>query len=507
MEQITLSDGTPVTIDELVKLAALDSILYSQIFFPKAARQSSPPFHRSVWNAFEDPAFRYANLQMFRGSAKTTLSRLFISKRVAYRLSRTILLVGASESHAVRSVQWLRNNVERNQLWASTFGLKPGRKWQETEIEIISEVDGSAVWILAVGITGNIRGINFDDYRPDLIFLDDVITDENAVTEEQREKINDLIHGAVRRSLASIVDEPNAKMVMCQTPRHIKDASCLALGDPLWTSIQYPCWTPETLDLPIEQQQSSWAEMLPSEELRKEKLGYIQQNRLSLFLREMECRLISPETSSFRPEWLQYYAEAEKPQGLYCVVAVDPVPPPTEKQMAKQLKGKDYEAICVWGRRGPDYYLLDLAVNRGHQPNWTVAKVLEFAFKYRAAKIIVEQVGYQAALRSLLEVEMARRQVFWPVVPVPDKRKKFARITTTLSGPASQGHIWVNMEKHSEFVEQFSTYGPTFMDHDDVLDASAMALSDLINPYLELGPDAYTEVNVPEIADSWRTAP
>lgn len=482
--ELPLEPSESVSIDEIVRLSAVNGPFFSHSFFPKTVRQATPRFHEEMWEGLDNPTRRYLNYIVFRDGAKTTLLRLFTAKRIAYNVSRTILYVGASEAHAARSIQWLRRQIEFNNLYRGTFDLRPGKKWQETEIEIHHGVDDQPIWVLGVGITGNIRGINFDDYRPDLIILDDILTDENSATQEQREKIANLVFGALKESLAPMSEDPNSKMAMLVTPQHREDVSSLARSDPQFYTVVAGCWTPETMDSPVEEQESSWLERYPSEVLRADKRAAIARNRLSVFLREKECRLVSPETSSFRSEWLKFYPEAEKPKGLYCILAIDPVPPPSETQMKKALRGKDYEAIVVWGRKGPDYFQLDEVTNRGHQPNWTIAKVLEFCLIYRPAAIVVEAVGYQRVLKGLLEAEMARRQIFWPVIPYVDPRAKFTRITGVFSGPASQGHIWVS-EKHSLFPAQFSTYGPTYSDHDDVIDAGAIALSKLVNPYLE----------------------
>ena len=224
--------GVPVEIDlskidpvELIRLCAIDSDLFAHTFFPKAARQKSAPFSKEIWSALENPKYRLLNIKVFRGGAKTTRLRIFTAKRIAYGVSRTILYVGAFESHAVRSVQWLRSQIEPRmgndgQLkptpFATTFGLRPGKKWQEHEIEIFHGIDEHPIWVLGVGITGNIRGINFDDYRPDLIIVDDALTDENAQTQEQCMKINDLIMGALVNSLSQ--EEKNSKLAMLNTP-------------------------------------------------------------------------------------------------------------------------------------------------------------------------------------------------------------------------------------------------------------------------------------------------
>ena len=389
-----------ISLTELVKLCAVDTELFGRTFFPRTFRQTSPPFARQMWEPFDNPASRLVNTIAFRGSSKTTRLRVFGAKRISYGVSRTILWVGASQPDAIRSVTWLRNQVERNAPWAGAFNLRPGKKWEETQIEIEHGTFGHTIWVLGAGITGSLRGINFDDYRPDLIVLDDPQTDETAATEDQREKLADLILGAVRNSLAPASEEPNAKMVMNITPQHKDDVSQRAANDPQWTTQVYPCWTKETLLLPVEKQESSWPARFPSETLRKEKMDAVRVNKLSIFTREMECRLSVKEKNQFRPQWLTIReAGIVPPRGLYSVLAIDPVPPPSPRQVQKGLEGKDFEAHYVWGRNGDKYELLEWRRNRGHQPSWSIATALELARRWRVGR--ANQDGFCLALRSL----------------------------------------------------------------------------------------------------------
>ena len=163
-----------IELNELIKLSAVDSRLFSQAFFPKTVRQQPPFFHKEIWDLIDSPA-RYVNIEIFRGGAKTTLLRILTAKRTAYRISRTILYVGKSQSHASRSLLWLQKQIEQNTKFAQTFGLVKGTKWNSEEMEVVSTVDGTSTWIVAFGITGSTRGLNFDDYRPDLIIVDDVV--------------------------------------------------------------------------------------------------------------------------------------------------------------------------------------------------------------------------------------------------------------------------------------------------------------------------------------------
>jgi predicted phage terminase large subunit-like protein len=495
-----------VSIGEIVKLAAIDNSFFASTFFPKTARQSAPPAHKKIWDALDNPHIRFGNIRAFRGSAKTTILRMFTAKRVAYSLSRTILYVGASEPHAVRSIQWLRNQVDRNPLFRETFKLRRGATWTDSLIEIINSSSGQdeSIWILGVGITSNIRGINFDDYRPDLIILDDVVTDENALTGEQRGKLNDLILGAVMNSLAARVEFPNAKMILLQTPIHPEDASSLAMNDPQFTTVVVPCWTDETLTLTLDKQVSAWEEMYPTADLRKNKLAAIQRNKLSLFSREMECRIMRVENASFRSQWLQFYDVP--PKGGKKVLGIDPVPPATDRQIAKGLIGKDFEAHVVMGRYQGSYYLHEYVTSKDHTPAWSVTNALSMAHRHKVSAIVVEAVAYQRTLKWMLEAEMKKVGIFFPVIAYQDRRPKFNRITSAYSGIASQGSFYLNPQLHGDFINDFSSYPG--VDHDDLLDAGAIALSELFAPLVDHDDNEfdYDDRNVPSIRTT-RSAP
>jgi hypothetical protein len=497
-----------IDVGELVKLCAVDNDLFGRTFFPKAIRRKSPLIHKSMDELLDNPKYRHVNLRCFRGSAKTTKLRVFVAKRIAYGISRTVLYIGASEGHAARSVQWIRGQIEPLKaqaggqdvpsFFAGTFGLTPGKKWTDTEIEVVRAMDPHPVWVLGVGITGSIRGINFDDFRPDLIVLDDIVTDENAATFDQREKITDLVLGAVAGSLISEVEEPNAKIALLQSPIHADDVSARAAKAESWKTATFGCWTEDTKDLPVDEQLSAWEELYPTTTLRQKKLDAISTNSLSKFTREYECRLINPEACAFRPEWLKFIEEP--PGGGTAVLAIDPVPPASEASLKKNFQGKDYESQRVWKRVRGDYYCVDWRRNRGHEPNWSVTTAFELALKHRVSRIVVESVAYQRVLKWLLEKEMRRRGIYFVIKDYVDRRSKYVRITSTLAGVASQGHLWVSSHD-SEFVVQFGAYGSPGLDHDDELDCSAIALSELVNPYLELGGDEYYEMSddVPEV--------
>lgn len=491
-------DASPqvqISPKDLLLACAKDSDLFARHWFPKTCRQKSPEIHKQIWATFDDPSIRLLNIEAARDFAKTSLARICTAKRIAYATSRTILYVGASDPHAQRSVMWLRNRIAvidpaSGKLvptkFARFYGLSPGAKWNENELEINHGLSKTPIWVLGVGITGNIRGINFDDYRPDFIFCDDILTDENTATKEQRAKVFDLVFGALRQSLAPRVDEPNAKMVLAHTIHDEDDVVARAKRSKEFYTISAPCWTQSTIDLPIEEQVSAWPERWPTLDLRAEKRAAIEENRYSIFAREKECRLITQENAAFMKEWARFYI-GPSPEGMFSVLAIDPVPPPSERQIASNLATKDYECQMVVGRWRDEYHVLHYELHRGHDPSWSTNTALQLARDFKIAKIIVEVIAYQRVLKWVLKKAMEATRRFYVIDEAWKNsrlasRAKYTRIVSTIAGPLSHGKVLIRADM-DELRKQIEMYPR--VEHDDCLDALSIAMWGLVNPYME----------------------
>jgi predicted phage terminase large subunit-like protein len=376
-------------------------------------------------------------------------------------------------------------------------------------------VEGCVIHILAYGITGSVRGVNLDDYRPDMIIIDDCMNDENTATREQRTKVEDLILGALKESLSPETETPDAKMVLLNTPQDFEDVAQRALKDPQFESIVQGCWTKETENLPTEYQESSWPARYPSETLRKEKRAAIARNKYSIFAREKEVKLVTAENSAFKPEWIKFYGEGEvEPEPplheMWVEIAVDPVPPPTQKALEKGDFKTDFEAISAVGRWRNKYYVLETMYNRGHEPNWTVVAIQDMATRWRAKLITVEAVAYQVTLAWLLRQAMRTSGRYWPIHEFKDRRKKYDRIVDGISGPLSNGQLFFRKDQTTLIsqVQHYPGKNPSGT-YDDVIESVAVALASLQNGFVGDGADENGMVNEDgyESLGSYRGAP
>lgn len=500
---------------EAIQLGAVDSIFFNRLWFPKTFRQEPALYHPEIYSILDNPANRYINIQVCRDGAKTTILRAYSAKRVAYGLSRTILYVAINETKAIQSVGWIKHQIETNKAFCSAFGLSVGKPWTDVHICVnrkVPRADGTVeevkVHVLAYGMSSGVRGVNLEDHRPDLIVVDDVMDDENSATSEQRDKIKNRVLGAVKESLSPRSETPDAKMVLLNTPQDFEDLSEDAKKDLQFVSASYGCWTKETEDLAVEDQESSWPARYPSEELRKEKEAAIARNKYSIFAREKECRLVVAEDCAFRADWLKFFGvDEEKPEPprheMWIEIAIDPSPPPSKLQLEQGLKKKDYEAFAVVGRWRGDYYLLESVYNRGHEPNWTVNTFFELCIRWNPRKVLVEAVAYQATLAWLLRKGMQKTGRYWAIEEFKDKRQKYKRIVDGLSGVASEGHFYARRSQ-TMFLGQFQHYpgkNPAGQ-FDDVLESVAVAAGSLQRGFVGDVPDDHyraQEEMIPEL--------
>lgn len=455
-----------ISQEEAVRLGAQDFVAYGTIFFPKTFRQESPEMHREIGRQLY-AQHRKTAIIVFRDGAKTTLTRVFVSQRIAYCISRTIMFVSVSQEHSIHSLRWLKRQIERNTKWAQTFGLRPGGKWTDEWIEVYSEIEDVTMNILAVGITGQIRGFNLDDFRPDLIVCDDILTEENTKTEQQRKKIEDLFHGAIVNSLQAETEAPHAKVVLLQTPFHDKDVAMQCAGD--------PAWHPLVLGIFDENGQSRWPAKFPTAAVLAEKEEALRMGRKRLWMREKECKIVKSEDVTLNTDLLQYWTEI--PPRLLKFISIDPA--------SSDKKKADNNVVLCAGCRGPDVFVLAYRASKGTMPDQCATTFFDMATRFPPiVRAGVEAVAYQRTLKWYIEQEMRQRSLWVPTELIEDRRHKADRILQHIPGLLRYGHLHVHASMN-ELINEMDEYDPTVEEQtDDILDALAMAIK-LMGPLLQ----------------------
>jgi hypothetical protein len=448
-----------LSVDERVVLGAADGIYFGHEFFPRVLRQESPDFHYEMMGDIESLEHQFVAWEVFRGGAKTTLMRIALAKRVSYCLTRVSVFTSAAQRHAERTVRWLKRQIEVNAYWTQTFGLRKGAKWTDNEIEIYNGLLQQHIFILAIGMTGQTRGINIDDYRPDFWVNDDVCNEENTGSEDQRKKSDELFFGAMQGSLASLEENPHSKMCAAQTSLHRDDIINKCHRDPTWQTRKYGILN--------EQNQSRWPALFPTERVLAEKAAYISRGQKYIWDREKECKITPREGKAFMMDNVQFYDVL--PTSMVVYIGIDPA---REKHLNPK-KAHKAAIVCV-GAATDGMFLLDFFAQKQQNPEQLWTEFYRMALRWGPRLTGVETIAYQQTLAWYFRQKMIALNHFFVIREIEDRRRKADRIRQAHAGLIQERRFFLG-RGHTEYYSALDDYSDEV--DIDLLDAGAIAIT------------------------------
>lgn len=156
----------------------------------------SPECHYEWWTLFCDPHPLVA-IAAPRGHAKTTaLTHTYTLAAVLFRERQYVLIVSDTISQAVQFLGDIKKELLENDQLKTLFKIKEFLKDTEDDIICLCE-DGHKFRISAKGSEQKVRGLKWDNMRPDLIICDDLENDEIVLNKERRMKFKRWFYGAL----------------------------------------------------------------------------------------------------------------------------------------------------------------------------------------------------------------------------------------------------------------------------------------------------------------------
>ena len=287
------------------------------------AVKAIPKFHRTLWDKFCSDKDKIA-IAAPRGTAKTTAVTFSCTLASALFKDRDfILLVSKTEGQVVRFLANIKSELLVNEELKSQFGVS--RFIKDTETEVVVEMkDGHQFCIIAKGSEQEVRGLQWNGKRPNLIIIDDAEGAEQVMNPQRREKfrnwlLNDLIP----------CGSEYCKIRMVGTVLHMDSALERLLKDSMWDSERFAAHNEDFSEL-------LWPEKLSKQKLLDIRQGYINQGNPDGYSQEYLNKPIDAENAYFHrddfvhsdtPEYLEYYAAIDfaitkKTKSDYTVIAI-----------------------------------------------------------------------------------------------------------------------------------------------------------------------------------------
>lgn len=377
---------------ELVRTLYDDRVLAHQVLFRHRRPNATPEFHKILIQRWHDPVLKRYLGMAFRGSAKSTLAEEAMILRAGFREFRNGLIIGENFERANERLYAIKREIESNELLLEVFGDLRGPVWGDGEIVL-----SNGCRMLAMGRGQAIRGIKFEDIRPDAVFLDDLENKESVRTPEQRHKTKVWYKTELGPAL-----DPSAFIRMAATPL---DPEALAVDlsrDPEWVCDVFPIEYPDENG----KMQPTWADRFGPMEIDREKRSFERLGLMREYRMEFMCTAEAAEDRNFKQEMFRIEPTVRSWQAVYAFF--DPARTTNAKSATTGYAAWSYIAnrIVIW-----DSWAKQL------MPDEIVSAVFECDRLYKPTIIGVEEDGLNEFLMQPLRHEQLRRSTTIPVRP------------------------------------------------------------------------------------------
>jgi hypothetical protein len=282
-----------------------DRVLAHRVLFPHRHGNATEDFHRQMILDWHDQNTSRSIDMVFRGGAKSTIAEEAVTIRAGFREFKNALLIGETSDRACERLHAIKREIESNEQLTTLFGDLRGPTWAETEIVL-----SNGIRIMALGRGQALRGIKFEDIRPDAVFCDDIETMDSVADKDRRERTR-------RWFFADLLPacDPSAFVRVAATPLD-NDALAVRLLDARgWKSKIFPI---EYLDDNGERK-ATWPDRFPLEKVDELRDTFIKQGLYSDFEREYLCVTQSSKSKTFKPEEIRVEPRVRTWQATYAM--------------------------------------------------------------------------------------------------------------------------------------------------------------------------------------------
>lgn len=290
---------------QLFKRLYADRLLAHEVLFRHRHPNSTQPFHRSIIADWHDTAETRLVDMAFRGSAKSTLAEEAIVLRAGFREFKNGLIIGETYDRACERLHAIRHEIESNDKLEELFGPLVGPTSNDGEIVL-----SNGARLLALGRGQALRGIKFEDRRPDAVFCDDIENNTTVATVEGRRKTRVWFFTELLPAC-----DPEAFVRVAATPLD-PDALAVRLTQAKgWVSKIYPI---EFVNAEG-QREATWPDRFPLSWIDDQRDIFASQGLLDDFEREYMCSTVSRSQRTFKDEEFKVEAQVRTWQAVYAM--------------------------------------------------------------------------------------------------------------------------------------------------------------------------------------------
>lgn len=410
---------------QLLVASSLNTKAFATTLLPSYFPRPFAAITDEIFDAIDNPALQKVVIAAPRGWGKTSIDGLALPARhICFAHSNFIVHVSNTADAAVRVARNLKqalitNDTNAGDIIPTIFGDLKGSSWKETEFV------ANHTYVLPRGSGQQIRGLNYQGSRPDLIIVDDLEDAEAVMNEERRAKLKEWFFADLMNSIDR--SSRNWKIVVIGTILHEAALLQQLLKDDTWKRIR--------ISLCEDDLKSNWPEYMSDEQVQELYTSYLNQGQADTFAREYQNKPISGLDAVFKSDYFQFYdpADLERNPEIYFCTIVDP---------AKTVKlSSDDSAVVTVGvdLSNRKIYFHDCTAGKLH-PDELLDAMFEHVTRHNSRILAVEVTSLNEFITQPIKNEMKVRNIHPMFVELKARDKKENRVAQ-LAPFYRQGYI------------------------------------------------------------------
>lgn len=392
---------------------------------------ATPQCHQEWWEQCSSKNNLVAIAAPRSHGKSTAITHAYTLAAMLFRDRKFAVIVSDTETQAVNFLNDIKEELRNNEDLIELFGVKKFLKDTETDI-IVEFNDGYSFRILVRGAEQRVRGLKWNQIRPDLIVCDDLEGDEQVLNKDRREKFRRWFFGALlpcmsRTGICRVVgtilhlDSLLNRLMPEDSDKRtvIEPLKSYSLNKKAaWTSVRYRAHD-DSFDNIL------WPTRWSKDALQKERQRYLDQGIPEVYSQEYLNYPIDEATSYFqRGDFIEIPKHAldairHKEKKLTYYAAVDFAISTKERS--------DYTVIAVAGMDS-DGIMNIVDVRRGR---WDALQIVDEMFavqkKYEPYYFVTERGAIEKAIGAILRREQLSRQVYMSLLPMTPTKDKQSR--------------------------------------------------------------------------------
>lgn len=379
------------------RLARNPRLLHATLF-PHRHPDETPDFHLEMIDAWwsADP---HVGTEAFRGGAKSTIAEEAITGMALLRMFRNGVVLGDNETRAKERLTSIKHELETNDFIEELFGNQVGDTWTETKIVL-----KNGVALHAIGRGQSLRGTKYLTERPDMAFGDDMESEDDVSSPENREKFKQWFLKVVLPAL-----NPKHRFRVAGTPLHPESWLVRLKKSAGWRFKTYPIRYKDADGV----LRATWPARFPLEKIEEIEEGYREAGGTQEFAQEYLCQAEDPAIKAFTGDMLKIEPTVRTWHATWAMYDPARTVKATSATTGKVVFSWINNRLVVWASSGKRW-----------KPDEIIADMFAVDDEFSPITIGVERDGLEEFILQPLRQEQVRRAYAIPIRPMKAPKGK-----------------------------------------------------------------------------------